>query len=463
MISEDDKNLEKYKSELIKILNNVQKYISSVDILKNYDSEIKEEDIQIIKFSNNFYKKYMEEKELLKDYKIFNELNRIKNKDELKDFYETKIKDKIKLPKKYEIPDEGQFEKKDIISVINKKLKYIKSISENDKNKYGEKIARYYYYMINNQTELNFFKNSGFIDFKINMNTLLYTSNIFYQKSLKHALAKYFKVICDYFMKIKISINIDKETINTNYFNDENKNKELEKLNNNIKDGENEIDKRYDECQKSIEKMFNSLINNLNDKRKDFKIKEDALLKKAVEEFNQTNAKIEEITNNIIAKNQNLKNEILNNSKKYIKNKRNNYKGYSYTMSEFEGHIEDNIAQKMSKETVFNIYLLIPYINLIPAGIFVIAGLFDYFRDHSKEYQKEIDRINDIFIKKINEIKNDQKSNIQLIKEHFLSEINNIFEIFGEDSKIIEMNSQNLLNIINNFERFLDNLLLYVE
>ena len=182
-----------------------------------------------------------------------------------------------------------------------------------------------------------------------------------------------------------------------------------------------------------------------------------------MEEFNQTNAKIEEITNNIIAKNQNLKNEILNNSKKYIKNKRNNYKGYSYTMSEFEGHIEDNIAQKMSKETVFNVSLFIPYINVIPAGIFVIAGLFDYFRDHSKEYQKEIDRINDIFIKKINEIKNDQKSNIQLIKEHFLSEINNIFEIFGEDSKIIEMNSQNLLNIINNFERFLDNLLLYVE
>jgi len=295
------------------------------------------------------------------------------------------------------------------------------------------------------------------------MNTLLYTSNSFYQKSLKMSLAKYFKVICDYFMKIKISINIDKETINTNYFNDQNKNKELEKLNNNIKDGENEIVKKYDECQKSIEKMFYSPINNLNDKRNDFKIKEDALLKKAVEEFNQTNAKIEEITNNIIAKNQNLKKEILNNSKKNIRNKRNNYSGYSYTMSEFEGHIEDNIAQKLSKETAFNVTLLIPYINVIPAGIFVIAGLFDYFRDHSKEYQKEIDRINDIFIKKINDIKNIQISYIQLIQEHFLKEINNIFDIFGEDSKRIEMNSQNLLNIFINFERFLDNLLLYAE
>ena len=295
------------------------------------------------------------------------------------------------------------------------------------------------------------------------MNTLLYTSNSFYQKSLKMSLAKYFKVICDCFMKIKISINIDKETINTNYFNDQNKNKELEKLNNNIKDGENEIVKKYDECQKSIEKMFYSPINNLNDKRNDFKIKEDALLKKAVEEFNQTNAKIEEITNNIIAKNQNLKKEILNNSKKNIRNKRNNYSGYSYTMSEFEGHIEDNIAQKLSKETAFNVTLLIPYINVIPAGIFVIAGLFDYFRDHSKEYQKEIDRINDIFIKKINDIKNIQISYIQLIQEHFLKEINNIFDIFGEDSKRIEMNSQNLLNIFINFERFLDNLLLYAE
>ena len=465
MVSEDEKQLVKYKSELIKRLNDVQKHISSVDILKNYNSEIKMDDIQIIKFSNFFYKNYTDVKESLKDYKIFNELNKIKNKDGLKEFYETKIKDKIHLSKKYKFPEEAQAEIDDIISIINKKLKYIKSLTEEDKNKYSEKIARYYYYMNNNTKELNFYKNSGFLDFKKNMNTLFETSNNFYQNTLKISLAKHFNVICDYFMKINSAINIDKANLNTSYFNEENKNIELEKIDNIIANGEKEINKKLDECRKNIENKFSGLIHNLNDKRDDFKNKEDALLKKAVEELNETNEEIKEITNNIIAQNKDVKLEILKNSKKQngIKNRKNDFKGYSYRMYEMKGYIEENAAIKMSQETAFRYTMWVPIINYIPAGLFLISGLIDYFRDHSEEYKKEIKRITDTFNNNINNYKEGYKKQIQKIKENFKIDIMQIFSIFGEDSKRIEMNAENLLRIMNNFEKFLDNLLLYNE
>ena len=64
------------------------------------------------------------------------------------------------------------------------------------------------------------------------MNTLFETSNNFYQNTLKISLAKHFNVICDYFMKINSAINIDKANLNTSYFNEENKNIELEKIDN---------------------------------------------------------------------------------------------------------------------------------------------------------------------------------------------------------------------------------------
>lgn len=108
MISEDNKYLDKFREELIITLNNIQKDVKATDSLKNPIAEIKVEDIQIIKFSNKLYREYLNVKESLKDYKIFNELTQIKDKDNLKAFYDVKFRDEISLPKGYLIPEESK-------------------------------------------------------------------------------------------------------------------------------------------------------------------------------------------------------------------------------------------------------------------------------------------------------------------------------------------------------------------
>ena len=225
MITENEKDVENFRKELNKNINIVQRAIPINEKLKNFDSLVKNEDIQIIKFSNYIFKNYLEDYELLlNEINFFKTLNNIENDEKLEDFY-NKIKSKIELPKKYKLPENNQ----NLISKINNNLNI--NISPKNKEHYSKKIAKYYYYINHNPTEFLNYKMCGFENLKSYLTKIFLYSNIYYKNALKLSLAKYFAIISYKFMEIKSILSKDKSQIDVEYFRkEENQINELQKL-----------------------------------------------------------------------------------------------------------------------------------------------------------------------------------------------------------------------------------------
>ena len=98
MISENDKDSESFRKELNKIINNIQNIYSNGT---NPNNDIKNNDIKIIKFSNFKFKSYLEDCDLLLNEESFcKKLNEISSKEQLKDFYNRKNKNRNSKRKK---------------------------------------------------------------------------------------------------------------------------------------------------------------------------------------------------------------------------------------------------------------------------------------------------------------------------------------------------------------------------
>ena len=277
MISEENKSAKDFRKVLNVSINNIQEQFAFSELLKNHNLEVTNDDVQIIKFSNYKFRDYLKDYRSFLDENIFyGELKTKENEEELKNYYKKYLKNKIKLPKNFELPQEKEY----LIEKISNNIS--KNISEISRNKLAIKIAKYYFYIIENPTELICYKESGFNEMKNCLTKVFLHSYKFYQDSLKSSAANYLLMLSKSFNEIKNELHNKENDIDIEYF-ENNKDVELNKLQKVIDKKGNKILREFEEIKNEVLKCLSSLYNNLNDKRNDFEIKE----KKIIEEANR--------------------------------------------------------------------------------------------------------------------------------------------------------------------------------
>ena len=451
MISEENKNAEDFRKVLNISINNSQGQFAFNELLTNHNLEVTNDDVQIIKFSNHKFRDYLKDYRSLVDENIFyGELKTKENEEELKNYYEKYLKTKIKLPKKFELPQEKGYLTEKILNNISK------NISEKSRNKLSLKIAKYYYYIINNPTELICYKESGFSEMKNYLTKVFLHSNKFYQESLKQSAANYLFMVSKHFNEIKNALHSDENDIDIEYF-ENNKDVELNNLQKLIDKKGNKILREFEELKNEILKCLSSLYNNLSDKRKDFEIKE----KKIIEEANRIYSYGKQKINNlfkIIYDNceTQLKNIKSHKSKKKAYNKKVDQKQLEDNDANLKTFVEDNFLEKAFTNPAVLVLNCIPVVNIFSYATVFLGGLIDHLRDHSDEYKKEIKRIQDAYEKQIDDECEKGNNEINSYLYEYRSKINYIFQINGPDLRKIKKNKAPLIKIINNLEQFLE-------
>jgi len=453
MISEENKEIEAFRKELNICINKIQLRIPSSELLKNYNSEVKNEDIQVVQFSNIYFKKYLSDYELLLDQKSFlKQLSELRSQEEVEKYYDF-LKAKVELPKDFKLPKE----KEDLKEIILNNL--TKNVAEKKRNKFAEKIAKYYYYIINNPTSLCCYNESGFENMKYYLTNILLNSMKFYQKSLKQSMAKHLGKICESFIQIKNAIYLETKNIDVDYFAN-NENIELKFLSDLKEETETKLNDIFGECENEIMKSLASLNNNLNNFRNDFEKKENAMIEESIRIYNLKLKKINEAIKQMMTKIQAKiifikshasKRNILNANLEDYQLKSNNLK--------VKGKAVMNFLEKSYEIPAMQVTVFIPYVNLIAFAIPLFGGIIDFMRDHSEEFKEEINRIKNIF--KF-DIKRKLKNTLEYVNKIYITQkeqIKDLFKINGYDLQKIQKNKKQLIIIIDNFEKFLTELL----
>lgn len=457
MISEEDKDVEKFRKELNININKSQSNISTSESLKNPESEIRNDDVQIFKFSNYYFKNYLNDYEALINDKIFyQKLQLLENKDSVKNYYEyLKSKINLKKVKEYEIPKEKEY----IIDNIKNNLS--KNINDEKKRKeYSEKIAKYYYYIINHKNELITYQNSGFENLKYSLKKIFLFSNNFYQQSLKKALAKHFDNICQKFIWIKNTISKNENDIDINYFEDKNnEDQELNSLDTVYEDTQNKINEIFYACQNNILNHISELNNYLNESRGKFKTQEDEIIKESQRRYSVYTNQINELINNMNKRNELQQQYILTKTKKGCSESKT-FQSFYKSHIDAKGFVEKNFLEKAFNITPVVVLHMIPVVNLFAYGVTLFGGLIDRFRNHSEEFKIEIKRIREIFSSSIEDDKKRIRKNVYSVYFDYKRKIKNIFTVNGIDLKIIKNNKGQLIILIKKFEAFLESLLL---
>lgn len=455
MISEENKDVSNFRKGLNICINKSQKQIPFNEILKNYNLAIKNKDIQIIKFSNIYFREYLESYEFLTNENIFyGELKKQESKEELTNFYEKNLKSKIKLPKNFELPKENE----DIIQKIMNNTS--EKISEKDRNKLSKKIAKYYFYIINNSNNLICYENSGFNEMKNYLTLIFLHSNQFYQDSLKKSCAKHFLELSQIFNEIENAINVEEQYIDRDYF-EKNKDIELNKLEKLKNRMEKEIEKQFQHLEYQIMECLSSLYGNKKDYRNDFAKKEQKKIKEANDLYFKG---ITEINRKIKIMYDKCDSQI-----KYIKSKTqkktplNQEFQQNYLEEEkldLTAYVENNFLYKAFNNPTVLVLNCIPFVNFFSYGASLISGFFDHFADHSEEFEREIKRIENEFKSKIKSDCYKAIKKVNSFTKNYGNKINCLFDIIVKDLKKIKNNREQLIKILNDFENYLLQLLL---
>ena len=454
MISEENKGVDTFRKGLNICINNSQKQIPFNEILKNLDLEVKNKDIQIIKFSNNYFREYLKYYEFLFNENIFyEELKKQESEEELTNFYEKNLKSKIKLPKNFELPKE---EEKLIQKIINNTST---KIPENERKKLSKKIAKYYFYIINHKHELICYKDSGFNEMKNYLTLIFLHSNQFYQDSLKKSCSKHFLELSRLFNEIENAINVEEKYIDREYF-EKNKDIELNKLENLKNIIERGIEEKFEDLENEIMKCLSSLYDNIKDYRNDFAKKEQEMIKKANVLYS---IGIIEINRKIKIMYIRCESQI-----KYIKSKTKKKDPLTQQFQQdyleedklgLEAFVEDNFLYKSINNPVVMVLNCIPVVNFLSYGVSLIGGFFDHFADHSDEFKREIKRIQNEFKSKIKSDYYKAIKKVNSFNKFYGNKINCLFDVNGKDLKKIKNNREQLIKIINDFEKYLLQLL----
>ena len=454
MISEANKDVDSFRKLLNTCINKSQNQIPFNKILQNYNLAIKNKDIQIIKFSNTYFREFLKCYEFLSNENLFyGELKKQESKEELTNFFENNLKSKIKLPYKFELPKEKE-------NLIQKIMNHASTkISENERKKLSKKIAKYYFYIINNSNKLICYEDSGFNDMKNYLTLIFLHSNQFYQDSLKKSCAKHLLELSQRFNVIENAINVEEQHIDIKYF-ENNKDIELNKLENLKYRIEKEIEEKFEDLENKIMECLSSLYGHKKDYRNDFFKKEEEILKKVNDLYSKG---IKEINRTIKIMYNRCESQI-----KYIKSKTqkkstlNQEFQQNYIDEEkldLTAFVEDNFLAKAITNPVVMVLNCIPIVNFFSYGTSLIGGFFDHFADHSEEFEREIKS-------KENDMKSKIKSDcyvaikkVNSFKKHYGNSINCLFDVNGKDLKKIKNNKEQLNKILNDFETYLLQLL----
>ena len=363
------------------------------------------------------------------------------------------MKAKVELPKDFKLPKE----KEELKEIIFNNL--TKNVVEKKRNKFAEKIAKYYYYIINNPTSLYSYNESGFKNMKYYLTNILLHSMKFYQESLKKSMANYLGKICESFIQIKNAIYLETKNIDVDYFAN-NENIELNFLSDLKEKTETKLKKIFEKCENEIMKSLANLNNNLNDFRNDFEKKENAMIEEAIRIYNLKLEKINEEIKQMLTK---IQAKIIfiksHSSKRNVLN--DSFEDYHLKSNDLEvkGQTVRNFLEKSYDIPAMQVTVFIPYVNLIALAIPLFGGLIDFMRDHSEEFKAEINRIKNIFKFDIKKNLNNTLEYVNKVYNIQKEQIKDLFKINGYDLQKIQKNKKQLIIIIDNFEKFLRELL----
>ena len=450
MISENNEKIDDFRKSLNISINDSQKEVSFIDILKNPNLVVKSEDIKVIQFSNFYFRDYIKEFEFItNDNKFLDELRKQENEDDLKKFYENNLKSKIKLPREYKLSNDKVNVEEKIFNNISYK------ISGKKREKLSPKIAKYYSYILNNPNELICYQKSGFDKMKNYLTQIFLHSIQFYNEHLKESAAKHILELIKNFTEIEKTINIDESEIDRDYF-EKNKDKELDSLNNLKQRVEKDLEKRFKELVSNIQNCFDSLYDNLDSYRNDFKKLEEEKIVLANKIYSSIIPKINNIIKNMVLKfNLQIKYIESHKKKKERQNKELQQNYFQEDNPDLTAIVEDNFLVKSINNPVVMVLNCIPVLNFVSWGVSLIGGFFDHFANHSEEFKKEIERIKNIFESKIT---NDRYNIDKIINKSYLQynrTITRIFNAVGKDLDKIKENREPLIKIINEIENFL--------
>ena len=309
--------------------------------------------------------------------------------------------------------------------------------------------------MKNNPSEFNFYKSSGFSDFKKYMLHFLLNSNQYNQKSLKLEVAKFFEFLSKKFILIKTSLKYNERENDKEYFNNEENERNILNIIYIIIDKESKIIKnKFINSKINIKKCILELKNHLKDTRGDFTKKENAILEEVQEICQNNNNEINYILNYISKTYKNLISDILEHTKLNHENEIDQLN--IYNSINIEGHEEDNFATKFYDETPIKVMLCIPFVNYIPLAIMGIGGIIDHFINHSDEYLREINRIIDISNEEMDNNLDEIIRKVNSIESNFSNKIKDIFQINRAVSEKNWKNYSQIIKAIENYEKFLE-------
>ena len=148
--------------------------------------------------------------------------------------------------------------------------------------------------------------------------------------------------------------------------------------------------------------------------------------------------------------------EIIN---KLIKKNKHNISSSSNKSSEqnFEENFksQDNLGGKLYENTLFEIGLFIPIVNVFEHAIAGIVAFVDWFRDHSEEYEKFIKDYEKNIKQKLEIYKYETKIYIKDMEEEYKKKINEIFYVNGQDYDNLMRDKNVFYEIKKNFENML--------
>ena len=124
-----------------------------------------------------------------------------------------------------------------------------------------------------------------------------------------------------------------------------------------------------------------------------------------------------------------------------------------------EAFVEDNFLYKSINNPVVMVLNCIPVVNFLSYGVSLIGGFFDHFADHSDEFKREIRRIQNEFKTKIKSDYYKAIKKVNSFNKFYGNKINCLFDVNGKDLKKIKNNREQLIKIINDFEKYLLQLL----
>ena len=315
-------------------------------------------------------------------------------------------------------------------------------------------ICKYYFYIKKNITLLPLYKNSNAKDFFKTLSNAINNAKIFYKDELKQKLVKGLCEFSSSLDEILSGINSDPSSIDRSFLTEENRLYYLGKINKlsiSVTNNSNNEIENFD-----LNSSISKLRKNKNLKRKDFSNLANGVTKDNANELKN----IQNNVSNILKKYKNDLNRII----KEIFNeliKRNKHNTSSSSNKSFEQNFEenfksqDNLGGKLYENILFEIGLFIPIVNVFEHAIAGIVAFFDWFRDHSEEYEIFIKDYEKNIKQKLEIYKYETKSYIKDMEEEYKKKVSDIFYVNGQDYDNLMKDKNVFYEIKKNFENML--------